>query len=150
MDDKTSNTKATIEVVPNEPIVISVKEAARLLNLTPWSVYQLCESGALVSGMNGRRRQVSMASVRKYADQVLRSADLPIRRRRPWGFSIEVRGGALFVDWRDYSIVSFRPGWFLTVGRLNIISNREEDRLEQMWTETGREGERLRAERAKA
>lgn len=60
-----------------EPILISVKEAARLLNLTPWSVYEKCNSGVLASGKDGRRRMVSKASVKEYADQVLRGMHAP-------------------------------------------------------------------------
>lgn len=62
---------ATVVVVP-EPILISVKQAARLLDLTPWQAYELCISGVLASGMQGRRRAVSLASVREYANRVLR------------------------------------------------------------------------------
>lgn len=61
-----------------DPIFVSVKEAARLLNLSPWSVYQLCNSGVLASGKDltpdgekGKRRLVSMASVRAYEHRVL-------------------------------------------------------------------------------
>lgn len=61
---------ATVVVVP-EPILISVKQAARLLDLTPWQAYELCVSGALASGMQGRRRSVSLEAVREYAGQVL-------------------------------------------------------------------------------
>lgn len=68
----------TNEVSGPDPIFVSVKEAARLLGLTPWSVYQLCNSGVLASGKDltptgeeGKRRLVSMASVKEYADRVL-------------------------------------------------------------------------------
>lgn len=60
------------EGTADEPILISVKEAARLLNLTAWSVYQMCDSGELASGKKGKRRMVSMAAVKEYADQILR------------------------------------------------------------------------------
>jgi len=56
----------------SEGLLVSVKQAAQLLNLTPWSAYELCISGVLASGMQGRRRSVSLASVREYADRVLR------------------------------------------------------------------------------
>lgn len=62
---------ATVVVVA-EPILISVMEAARLLSLKPWEARELCLSGALASGKQGRRLSVSLASVREYADQVLR------------------------------------------------------------------------------
>lgn len=63
---------AAAVVVVTEPLLVSVKEAARLLNITPWSAYELCLSGVLASGMQGRRRSVSLESVREYAGQVLR------------------------------------------------------------------------------
>ena len=55
-----------------DPIFISVKETARLLNLTPWSVYALLDDQKIESRYHGRRRLVSMASVKDYA------ANLPI------------------------------------------------------------------------
>lgn len=51
-----------------EPIFISVKEAARILSLTPWSVYQLCDAKEIESQYHGKRRLVRLASVRSYAD----------------------------------------------------------------------------------
>lgn len=63
---------ATTVVVVTEPILISVREAARLLGLKPWEAYELCISGVLASGKQSRRRSVSLASVREYADRVLR------------------------------------------------------------------------------
>ena len=62
---------ATTVVVVADPILISVMEAARLLSLKPWEAHQLCTSGVLASGKQGRRLSVSMASVREYAGRVL-------------------------------------------------------------------------------
>lgn len=57
--------------MPNEspdPIFISVKQAAEMLSITPWWTYQLCESGQIESRYIGRRRVVSVASLREYAE----------------------------------------------------------------------------------
>lgn len=51
-----------------EPIFVSVNEAARILSLTPWSVYKLCDEQVLVSQYHGRRRLVRYESVKAYAD----------------------------------------------------------------------------------
>lgn len=72
------------------------------------------------------------------------------KARRPFGFSVEVSDGTLWVDWRGGAVLSFRPGWFLTVGTLNVISGREEDRLQEMWTKDGLEVGRRQAEEAMA
>lgn len=53
-----------------EPIFTSVKEAARLLALSTWQVYELCDRGALVSQYEGRRRLVRVESIRAYADNL--------------------------------------------------------------------------------
>lgn len=50
-----------------EPIFISVKEAAKALGLSPWTTYQLCDKGEIESRYQGRRRLVSVESVRSYA-----------------------------------------------------------------------------------
>lgn len=53
------------------PIFVSVKQAAQMLAISPWSCYQLLDSQAIESRYQGRRRLVSVESLRKYA------ADLP-------------------------------------------------------------------------
>lgn len=53
-----------------DPIFISVKEAARLLNLTTWTVYKLLDEKAIESRYEGRRRLVRFASVHAYADSL--------------------------------------------------------------------------------
>lgn len=50
------------------PIFISVKQAAEMLAISPWSAYQLLESGQIESRYMGRRRLVSVASIHKYAE----------------------------------------------------------------------------------
>ena len=51
-----------------DPIHVSVKEAARLLGLSAWSVYQLLDGQHIESRYAGRKRLVVMASLRKYAE----------------------------------------------------------------------------------
>ena len=51
-------------------IFVSVKEAAHMLSLTPWSVYKLCDEKVLVSQYHGRRRLVRVESIRAYADDL--------------------------------------------------------------------------------
>jgi excisionase family DNA binding protein len=50
-----------------EPIFVSVKEAAKALGISPWSCYQLLDAKAIESKYLGRRRLVSVASLRQYA-----------------------------------------------------------------------------------
>lgn len=51
-----------------DPIFVSVKEAAHLLNLTTWTVYKLLDAQEIASQYEGRRRLVRYASVVEYAD----------------------------------------------------------------------------------
>jgi excisionase family DNA binding protein len=55
------------------PIFVSVKEAARMLSLTTWSVYKLLDEQAIKSQYHGRRRLVNVKSLEEYA------ANLPTR-----------------------------------------------------------------------
>lgn len=50
-----------------EPIFISVKEAARVLGISPWSCYQLLDEQRIDSRYQGRRRLVVVESLREYA-----------------------------------------------------------------------------------
>lgn len=52
------------------PIFVSVKQAAVLLNITPWSVYRLLDAGEIASQYHGKRRLVRLASVQEYADRL--------------------------------------------------------------------------------
>ena len=52
------------------PIFVSVKQAAQMLNLTTWSVYKLLDEQAIESRYHGRRRLVSVESVRAYAENL--------------------------------------------------------------------------------
>lgn len=53
-----------------EPIYISVREAATMLSISPWSCYQLLDNQAIDSRYHGRRRLVSVTSLRAYADSL--------------------------------------------------------------------------------
>lgn len=50
-----------------EPIFVSVKDAALILGLSQFSVYQLLNNGAIESRYQGRRRSVVLTSLREYA-----------------------------------------------------------------------------------
>lgn len=50
------------------PIFVSVKDAARMLGISPWSCYQLLNDGKVESRYHGRRRLVVVTSLRAYAD----------------------------------------------------------------------------------
>lgn len=52
---------------PIEPIFVSVKDAAKALGLSTWSMYQLLDAKAVESQYHGRRRLVSVTSLREYA-----------------------------------------------------------------------------------
>lgn len=58
---------------PPKPRLITVQEAARVLSITPWSVYRLLDdnANALASVYQGRRRYVVVDSLDNYL------ADLP-------------------------------------------------------------------------
>lgn len=50
-----------------DPIFVSVKEAARLLGLSTWSMYQKLDQQVIESRYDGRKRLVDYASLRAYA-----------------------------------------------------------------------------------
>jgi excisionase family DNA binding protein len=58
-----------------EPIFVSVKDAARILSLSPWAVYNLLDDKKIDAQYQGRRRLVRLASVREYADNLPRAAE---------------------------------------------------------------------------
>jgi hypothetical protein len=58
------------QVADIPPIFVSVKEAARMLSLTPWSVYQLLNDQQIESRYHGKRRLVVLASLQEYADRL--------------------------------------------------------------------------------
>ena len=49
---------------------MSVKDAAKALAISPWSCYQLLDAGQIDSRYQGRRRLVSVASLREYAERL--------------------------------------------------------------------------------
>jgi excisionase family DNA binding protein len=49
------------------PIFVSVKDAAALLGLSPWSTYRLLDDGKVEARYFGRRRLVVLASLQEYA-----------------------------------------------------------------------------------
>lgn len=59
------------------PIFVSVKEAANMLGLTTWSVYQLLDRQAIESRYHGRRRLVVVDSLRDYAANLPTAPETP-------------------------------------------------------------------------
>jgi len=53
-----------------DPIFVSVKQAARMLSLSTWSVYKLLDAQAIASQYQGARRLVRVSSLRAYADDL--------------------------------------------------------------------------------
>jgi len=54
-----------------DPIYISIKEAADALGVNPMTIYRLCDKQLIENRYQGRKRLVSVESLREYA------ADLP-------------------------------------------------------------------------
>ncbi|HEX8489360.1 MAG TPA: helix-turn-helix domain-containing protein [Propionibacteriaceae bacterium] len=52
------------------PIFVSVKQAAQMLGISPWSCYQLLDAGAVDSRYQGRRRLVRVTSLHEYAESL--------------------------------------------------------------------------------
>jgi hypothetical protein len=50
------------------PIFVSVKDAARILAISDWSMYALLDEGLVESRYFGRRRLVVLPSLRAYAE----------------------------------------------------------------------------------
>jgi excisionase family DNA binding protein len=50
-----------------DPIYVSVKEAARILGVSTWLMYQKLDAQAIESRYEGRKRLVSYASLKAYA-----------------------------------------------------------------------------------
>lgn len=57
-----------------EPIFVTVKEAARILGVSPWTMYQRLDQQAIASQYEGRKRLVSYASLKEYAANLPTSA----------------------------------------------------------------------------
>lgn len=73
---------SAVDVTP-EPIFISAKQAARMLGLSEWSVYQLLDTTGgdgeplIASQYQGRRRLIRYASVVAFADSLPTTAPEP-------------------------------------------------------------------------
>ena len=61
--------KVTAKVLPVDPIFVSVKQAAEVLGISDWAMYQLLddEDRPIDSRYKGTRRLVSVDSLRAYA-----------------------------------------------------------------------------------
>ena len=57
------------------PIFVSVKQAAVALGISTWSCYQLLNENRIDSRYHGRRRLVSVESLREYAESLPASPD---------------------------------------------------------------------------
>ena len=51
-----------------EPIFITPEQAAEALALSRWRIYDLLNAGAIESRYDGRKRKVSVKSIRAYAE----------------------------------------------------------------------------------
>lgn len=60
-----------------DPIYVSVKEAARMLGLSTWAVYQKLDQQVIESRYDGRKRLVVLASLREYAAALPTTAPKP-------------------------------------------------------------------------
>lgn len=58
------------DTAQREPLFVSAKEAAHLLDLSPNEVYNLLDRGLIESRYHGKRRLVSLASVKQFADSL--------------------------------------------------------------------------------
>ena len=56
--------------MPLDPVFVSVKQAAELLAVSPWQIYDLLDKQAIESRYQGRRRLVVVSSLRKYAESL--------------------------------------------------------------------------------
>lgn len=50
-----------------DPIFVTVKEAARILGVSSWTMYMRLDQQAIASRYEGRKRLVSYASLKAYA-----------------------------------------------------------------------------------
>lgn len=63
-------TESIASVKDVDPIFVSVKDAARILGVSPWRVYQLCDTREVESRYQGRRRLVVYKSLVDFADRL--------------------------------------------------------------------------------
>ena len=57
-----------------EPLFMSVKDAAATFAVSTWQMYQMLDEGVIDSRYQGRRRLVSVESLRRYAASLPTSA----------------------------------------------------------------------------
>lgn len=60
-----------------EPLFVTVKEAARLLGVSSWTLYQRLDQQAIESQYEGRKRLVSYPSLKAYAAGLPTTAPAP-------------------------------------------------------------------------
>lgn len=60
-----------------DPIYVSVKEAARMLGVSTWLMYQKLDQQVIESRYEGRKRLVRMDSLRAYAESLPVTAPKP-------------------------------------------------------------------------
>lgn len=60
-----------------DPIYVSVKEAARILGVSPWLMYQRLDAQVIESRYEGRKRLVDYASLKAYAAALPSTAPQP-------------------------------------------------------------------------
>ncbi len=61
-------TPETVTVGELDPIFVSVKDAAKALGVSTFTVYDLCDRQKIESRYQGRRRLVLVSSLRRYAE----------------------------------------------------------------------------------
>lgn len=54
----------------SDALLITVKEAADKLSVTPWSVYRMLDDDKIRSVYQGRRRYVVVESLREYVENL--------------------------------------------------------------------------------
>ncbi len=62
------------EIVVIEPIAVRRSTAARMLDCGPTSIYELCKAGKLETIRLGADTRVTVASIRRYAENNLTAA----------------------------------------------------------------------------
>lgn len=60
-----------------DPLFVTVKEAARLLGVSTWTLYQRLDQQAIESQYEGRKRLVSYPSLKAYAANLPTTAPTP-------------------------------------------------------------------------
>lgn len=73
-----ASSEEDLDPIELEPIFVSVKKAAQMLDLVPWSVYKLCNEGKLEAVYQGRRRSIFLSSVREYAKSLPETPERPV------------------------------------------------------------------------